>query len=205
LLLTDLHMPQMDGYELAVAIRQGEAGGRRMPIVALTANAVKGEADHCRALGMDDYMTKPVQLADLSAMLRKWMPVTNGGIPSGSAAAIPDAPSCALDLSVLENLVGDDPRVIAGFLNDFRLSAGEAAMEIRAACRAREPAAAGALAHKLKSSARSMGALALGEMCAKMEAAGSASRCDILDDLWPAFQSEMDSVEEFLSASHERC
>ena len=74
LLLTDLHMPRMDGYELTTAIRNAEGGDRRMAIVALTANAVKGEADHCRVLGMDDYMTKPVQLAALSAMLRRWMP-----------------------------------------------------------------------------------------------------------------------------------
>ncbi len=73
LLLTDLHMPQMDGYELAVAIRAAEAGQRRIPIVALTANALASEAKHCRDLGMDDYMTKPVLLADLNTMLHRWL------------------------------------------------------------------------------------------------------------------------------------
>jgi two-component system, sensor histidine kinase and response regulator len=57
-----------------VAIRAAEAGARRMPIVALTANALANEAKHCRDLGMDDYMTKPVQLADLNGMLHKWLP-----------------------------------------------------------------------------------------------------------------------------------
>jgi signal transduction histidine kinase/CheY-like chemotaxis protein len=74
MLLTDLHMPQMDGYELAVAIRAEEVGRRRMPIIALTANALGTEATRCRELGMDDYMTKPVQLARLSAMLSRWLP-----------------------------------------------------------------------------------------------------------------------------------
>ena len=75
LLFTDLHMPEMDGYELATAIRATETNKPRIPIIAITANALKGEADHCRAIGMDDYLSKPVQLVNLKAMLEKWMPV----------------------------------------------------------------------------------------------------------------------------------
>src|SRR5690242_8081035 len=62
LLLTDVFMPIMDGYQLATAIRQEEAGARRIPIVALSANAVRGEADKARALGVDVYLTKPTLL-----------------------------------------------------------------------------------------------------------------------------------------------
>ena len=74
LVLSDLHMPELDGYELTTAIRSEEQGVSRIPIVALTANALKGEADHCRAVGMDDYLTKPMQLTDLKAALQKWLP-----------------------------------------------------------------------------------------------------------------------------------
>jgi signal transduction histidine kinase/ActR/RegA family two-component response regulator len=81
LLLTDLHMPRLDGYELTAAIRREEAGLRRLPIVALTANALKGEARRCLALGMDDYMTKPVQLVDLKAMFDSWLPPAPAGAP----------------------------------------------------------------------------------------------------------------------------
>ena len=76
LLLTDLHMPDMDGYTLTESIRQEEAtrpGGRRMPILALTANALHGEAMRALASGMDDYMTKPLQLDMLRAALERWM------------------------------------------------------------------------------------------------------------------------------------
>ncbi|MDE2252615.1 MAG: response regulator, partial [Gammaproteobacteria bacterium] len=65
LLLTDLHMPEMDGYDLTLAIRVREGGRARMPIVALTANALQGEAERCRAVGMDDYLSKPATLAEL--------------------------------------------------------------------------------------------------------------------------------------------
>ncbi len=76
LLLTDLHMPDMDGYTLTETIRQEEAtrpGGRRMPILALTANALHGEAMRALASGMDDYMTKPLQLDMLRVALERWM------------------------------------------------------------------------------------------------------------------------------------
>jgi signal transduction histidine kinase/ActR/RegA family two-component response regulator len=75
LLLTDLRMPEMDGYELAGAIRQAEDGKRRIPIVALTANASRSEAKRCHDLGMDDYLTKPAPIASLKAMLIKWLPL----------------------------------------------------------------------------------------------------------------------------------
>ncbi|MEJ1959774.1 MAG: response regulator [Nitrosomonadales bacterium] len=76
LVFSDLHMPKMDGYELTAAIRAEEQqDGRHIPIIALTANALKGEAEHCRAIGMDDYLSKPVQLVNLKAMLEKWLPL----------------------------------------------------------------------------------------------------------------------------------
>jgi PAS domain S-box-containing protein len=74
LLLTDCQMPQMDGYELTAAIRQEEAGARRFPIIAVTANAMQGEADLCIARGMDDYLTKPLRMAELGLMLARWLP-----------------------------------------------------------------------------------------------------------------------------------
>ncbi len=224
LLLTDLHMPEMDGYALAAAIRAAEAAAaapasaatapaqRRMPIVALTANALQGEARRCRDLGMDDYMTKPVQLATLKAMLDKWLPAgarptdlpasftnfpaSSTDLPPPSAAA----PTAALDVRVLKALVGDEPAVIAEFLHDFRASAGAASAQLRAACQARQAAAVEALAHRLKSSARSVGALALGELCAQLEQAGGAGQIETMTTLWPGFETEMAAVNQALEA-----
>ncbi len=76
LVLSDLHMPELDGYQLTIAIRAEElrTNRPRVPIVALTANALKGEAERCKRVGMDDYISKPVVLADLRTMLEKWIP-----------------------------------------------------------------------------------------------------------------------------------
>ena len=402
ILFADLHMPEMDGYELTAAIRAAEKSGanetgkRRIPIIAFTANALKGEAERCLAIGMDDYLSKPVQLADLRAMLGKWMPVitsdpipaetTSTGItppalpvhdgrsitdrfvhsletkapprsadelvqefqvqhielqmqneelrqaqvaleesrdryanlyefspvgyltltdsgmiaeanltgatllgvertkllqrrfdlfiapddrdrwhrlfmsamkhagaavnlalqcgdgsrfnvhldcrrmeegqakpvlhiaitdlserePEETAPAphsslepnrsflLPGGGNIAVDVNVLKALVGDDEAMIREFLHDFRLSAAKIAVELRTACAAGQAAAAGALAHKLKSSSRSVGALALGELCAAMEQAGKAGDMAALAMLLPRFEQELASVEDFL-------
>ena len=89
LLLTDLHMPRMDGYMLTSRIREEEASRAastgstpaRIPILALTANALRGEADRCITQGMDDYLTKPLLLDALAKTLGQWLPpssATNG-------------------------------------------------------------------------------------------------------------------------------
>ena len=74
MLLSDLHMPNMDGYELAATIRREEApGGAHLPIIALTANALHGEAERATTAGMDGYLTKPVPLATLREVLSTWI------------------------------------------------------------------------------------------------------------------------------------
>ena len=69
-------MPYMDGYQLTQAIRDEEAkrGAGRTHILALTANVLKGEAERCRAAGMDEYLAKPTPLSQLNECLIKWLP-----------------------------------------------------------------------------------------------------------------------------------
>ena len=77
MVITDLQMPEMDGYELSAAIRDLEdrMGRESVPIVALTANALKEEAARCQAAGMNDFITKPAGTPDLKAVLEKWLPL----------------------------------------------------------------------------------------------------------------------------------
>jgi CheY-like chemotaxis protein len=74
LILMDCLMPQMDGYEATRRIRQAEAvNGDHIPVIAMTANAMEGDSEKCFAAGMDDYISKPVLIDDLEAVLRKWV------------------------------------------------------------------------------------------------------------------------------------
>lgn len=204
LLLTDLHMPEMDGYSLSLAIRRDEAGKRRIPIVALSANALKDELERCRAVGMDDYLSKPARLMDLKAMLTKWLPAAAVSRPDMPVSPASGDSAGPVDLRILEALVGDDPALIREFLQDYRISAARAAAELQRACEAGAAAEVAAVAHRLKPSARSVGALALGDLCAELEQAGKAGRIEVLATLWPGFVAEMAAVDDYLGSLQER-
>jgi HPt (histidine-containing phosphotransfer) domain-containing protein len=167
-------MPNMDGYELTAAIRRAEGNGRHLPIIALTANALKSEEQRCKDAGMDDYLTKPVLLERLRAMLEEWLAIPGQAQCADDSADAPPAgmPLTVLDSAVLPKLIGNDPALLAQFFKDYLRTAREAADEIHTAIALGDWQAAGEGAHKLKSSSRAVGALALGEVCHQIEQAG---------------------------------
>lgn len=67
-------MPELDGYEATRRIRDGESEDSHIPIIALTANAMKGDREKCLEAGMDDFLSKPLRVADLSSALERWLP-----------------------------------------------------------------------------------------------------------------------------------
>ena len=200
LILADLHMPEMDGYDLTLGVRAAEPAGRHIPIIALTANALEGEAERCRAVGMDDYLSKPASLASLGAVLERWLAPSCAPIPSSTGLASREP--AVLDVRALEALVGSDPELIEQFLQEFRDSAERLAAEILGA--SDRPLEAAAAAHKLKSSARSVGATRLGDLCAAIETAGEASKLEALTDLIRRFEAEYHAVRDQLPLSTPR-
>ncbi len=183
LLMIDLHMPEMDGYEVTRIIRAEEDGADRTPIIAFTANALRKEAERCRDAGMDDYVSKPVVVETLKAVLERWLPASRAvpvSSPRRAATARPRSSDAVLDKSVLAALIGDDEDLIADFLADFRRSAQEARTRMQAAIAAADWAAAAAVAHRLKSSSRSVGARSLADCCERIELAGRTGAIDAL-------------------------
>jgi signal transduction histidine kinase/FixJ family two-component response regulator len=163
--LLDIHMPVMDGFEMARAIRQEEQakGLPRTTLIAVTANALKGEAERCYAAGMDGFVAKPVTLDGLSRALGRFMPsLTREGTSTGGALFDPDA---------LRGLFGQDRERLLGILESF---AEQAAHDIVRLKEASGPRLAEA-AHRLKGSSRMVGARLLAEAAQAIEEATRAN------------------------------
>ncbi len=211
LLLTDLHMPGLDGYELVTTIRDEESPSSRLPIVALTANALRGEAERCRAVGMDDYLSKPLQLEQLQATLARWLPAASdrpASVDVGADARAEPTPSQAssaaplpsFDAAVLRRLLGDDDALSVQIRQCYLLSADVAVPTLRHAATVADWPAAEALGHQLKSASRSVGALAMGEYCEQLERAGRLGDGPAVVALVPRFEAELAAVTAAMSA-----
>ncbi|WP_394539085.1 ATP-binding protein [Lysobacter enzymogenes] len=201
LVLTDLRMPGLDGYALARAIRaeQARAGigagdPRRTPILALTASALKDEADACIGAGMDDCLVKPLAAAKLAAALQRWIPPEPAdATPARAVSALTPGRDLGrlLDLNALHGLIadsggGDAAAVLAEFLD----AADEDLAGLR---RAHAAADAGALrrhAHRLRGAAQLVGAQELAEAAQALEQAARAQ--DRL--LWTALLGDAESA-----------
>jgi PAS domain S-box-containing protein len=210
-MVTDLQMPGMDGYELTAAIRAEEDAFKHMGIVALTANALSGEAEQCLLNGMDDYLSKPARLQDIENVLNKWLPP----IPSPSteperenimpqtvslSANQPHSTDLPVDVNVLKKLVGDDPEIVRELLEDFRHNSASISSDLHTAWQSADFKNVGAAAHKLKSSARTVGAMALGEMCEKIETAVTAERFEHIGELIELFNEAIAEVDRHLQS-----
>jgi PAS domain S-box-containing protein len=174
--LMDCQMPQMDGYDATRMIRSFEDGQYHTPIIAMTAAAIAGERERCLESGMDDFLTKPVDVALLRETLDRWVPnetqheVDEGAPDSRRLALLAD--SRVLDTDRLEELLDldpGDPTMLLRFIDRFgpNSRATLAAMrDHRAAGSSHELSRA---AHALKGSAANLGAARLAEVCKDVE------------------------------------
>jgi signal transduction histidine kinase/CheY-like chemotaxis protein/HPt (histidine-containing phosphotransfer) domain-containing protein len=173
LVLTDLNMPRMDGYELAQAVRRHErrSGRRRTPVLALSANVMQGEPEQARRAGMDDFLAKPTTIPFLAARLRHWLPDL-AWEPAFAGGAVPG--EHALDIAALDVLTGGDDAAARSVLDDFLTTTrGDlgALSEALARRQAREVQRA---AHRIRGAALTVGAGPMARVARQIEEACDA-------------------------------
>ena len=194
-LLTDLHMPEMDGFELARLLRAEETGPRRLPIIAMTANVLREAMDRCMAVGMNDYLTKPTSLEQLLTTLEKWLPdINETPIPAPVVPEPARTEAVVLDLSALIELVGEDPEMIAELLADFERTALQGVETLRAAGTGADWDMFAATAERLRLAADAIGALALSESCQCLVRVGEQRDARLLETALAGFESRMSDL-----------
>lgn len=208
LVLADCHMPEIDGFEFTAMLRREEKGSRRhTPVIAVTANALKGENERCLAAGMDDYLAKPIPLVVLRDMLEEWLPL--GEAEAEDLDKVPGAvtfdaelqeKNVAVNPDALKEIVGDDPEVVAEFLSDFLVTARAVVANIHDAYGKRARQDIGAFAHKLKSSARTVGADDLADLCQELEQAGKSGDWPPIEAVISRMEPSFAAVEQFINA-----
>lgn len=187
LILTDCHMPEMDGYQLARAVRELEADtDRHIPIIAITAAATEGEGERCFQAGMDDYLTKPLEIKRLRHVLFTWLKqdtLTPAADPSRLIPLIGD--DTEAQILVVQSFVEDSVAHIAYLVNAFE-NKNIDQLESEA--------------HKMKSSSGALGADALVESCIKMEMACKQGSWDAITGAMKEVQRAEELARECLIA-----
>lgn len=203
LVLTDLQMPRMGGYELAQQIRSEEQDGHSVPIIVFSANAMDAAWTGWRLLGVNDFLTKPVKFELLGEKLAYWLsavPQSESAAPAQAGRGGMAVPAL-LDLSVLADLVGDDPATLREFLQQYQHSAEALVAQLQEAFVQSDWLELALAAHSLKSSSRAVGALALGQVCEQLEQAGMREQADELSYLMPVFASVWPRLSQALATA----
>ncbi len=200
--LMDCQMPELDGYQATAALRAREAqrpGVRRLPVIAMTANAMAGDRERCLAAGMDDYVPKPVRNEVLAKTLAAWLPAAQTGTARYRARSIAATPpvSDPQALADLREDLGDD-LAISEAVATFVEECAERCAAIAAAAQAGGGDPLRRAAHLLKGSAQVLGARWLADCCRRLEdlgrSAAPAGGSPLVDELDRALAA---TVEHF--------
>ena len=197
LILMDCQMPELDGYEATARLRATQPGDRRLPIIAMTANALPGDRERCLAAGMDDYLAKPITLDALAAVVARWAP-RRAAAAEDSRASLPVA-----DAEVLAQLgdpaAGGDPEFLAEVASIFLDETPGRLDAMRDAVSRGDAEALARMAHALKSGCGSLGLRRMQALCGDVEAGAAHGAVEAATGLVTALTDELVRAERALN------
>jgi PAS domain S-box-containing protein len=192
--LMDVQMPGMDGYEATRRIRAREEGAPRTPIVAMTANAMKGDREKCLEAGMDDYVSKPVTPDELGAVLARWVR-SPASAPPALASPAPATEPDELDEAIVRSLISvdEDGTLLDELVATFQRIAPVRMGALRKAARAGDALQLERAAHSFLGSCGNLGCRRMAAICARLEVlgrsgstAGAPALVRELEEAWTA-------------------
>lgn len=200
--LMDIQMPELDGYAATAELRriETESGKDRLPVIALTANALAEDREQALASGMDDHLPKPIHQKQLQSTLSRWVGSPAAGVPDPTAA--PERTACPVDPEILEGLRVLDPQggneIFAELVGMFLEDAPAQIQKMRAAITENDHTAAGHLAHALQGSSGSMGALQMSDIAGQVQESSRARDHPQLSQRLRMLEIEFEAVKAFL-------
>ncbi len=209
LVFMDCQMPVMDGYEATKNIRriEQEHGLERVPIIALTAHALKGDRERCMAVGMDDYITKPFNEKQLANILFRWASSQNIDVfQSVEMKKQKEKAACSgcahIDENIIDNLVhilkGRSSDSLKSLIAVYLESSTDIVQQFSQFLANNDYENIWQSAHSLQSSSANLGAGQLAALCIELEAAGRESRVEVLSNIIQSIETEFRMVAKEL-------
>ncbi len=199
LVLMDLQMPVMGGFEAAQAVREQEAGDtRRLPLVALTAHAMQGDRERCLAAGMDGYLSKPIDVDELIATVESFAGRT---APEQPRPAAQPAASEVFDERAALAYAGGDRRLLAEVIKLFRSDYPSSLREIDRAFRRRDSEALRMAAHRLKGAVATVGSPAGRQAAAELEHSAREGDFTEGERAYAKLRNEIERLDEAFAAA----
>jgi len=203
LVLMDVNMPKMDGLTATGRLRAGDAGdlNKTVPVIALTANAIKGDREKCLEAGMTDYLSKPLTTVGLQRMLGRYLQVASADRPQSPVQQPADqttARPSVLDIDMLLSEFGNDTGIVSMVLEDFQARLDDQAAAITAAIADEDLAALREHAHALKGGAAAVGAVAIRALAERLEHAGREKDLASAEALIADFIVAADKLKDLL-------
>jgi PAS domain S-box-containing protein len=194
LILMDCHMPVMDGFQATRAIRQWETKhGGHITIIALTANAMRESREQCLLAGMDDFLSKPFEMAELQATLERWLML---GAPERGLPPVTNMQQRVLE--TLTDLHSAEPSLAAHLFETYIISGEDALAQLQAAIIPPEFGAVYEAAHSLKGSSASLGLAEVAVACEALEVAAQNHLTSNLPELLARVEREFHTATQAL-------